>query len=301
MTTTMPPSSTKHLRRYLIARHGETNFNKERRVQGTSDASVLTLDGISQAAALGMYLARRQAGIVIDNDSDENDDGDHSGDGCNKNAAAPAIIQTWCSPLTRCRQTYAAISGCCSSKQNDNDNHHPLPNPTIHTDLREIELCEWQNRLRQEIIDEDSYNWNVFKRDPKMLRLNNGKFAPVLDCWDRGLKNWNAIRSNNAASLVERKKSNNNEEVGAIFIMCHGAIGQCMLLQALGIDIDMYGKSRRYAFDNCECIEIEWADEDECSVRWRRAHAPDMESSKKFKWQSTSASRMASGGLSCSR
>ena len=65
------PKSTKDhlkLRRYLIARHGETNYNKERRVQGTSDASVLTLDGISQASSLGVYIARRQAGELLESD-----------------------------------------------------------------------------------------------------------------------------------------------------------------------------------------------------------------------------------------
>lgn len=36
--------------RYFLARHGQTNFNKEGRIQGTLDTSVLTLDGIAQVS-----------------------------------------------------------------------------------------------------------------------------------------------------------------------------------------------------------------------------------------------------------
>lgn len=267
------------LRRYLIARHGETNYNKERRVQGTSDASVLTLDGISQASSLGVYIARRQAGELLESD------------GCvttaEEESVVPSITRTWCSPLTRCRQTYAAISGCCSTYSSTNS--VVLPEPTIHDDLREIELCTWQDRLRSDIIKNDTTNWNIFKDTPKLLQLpkEGKKFYPVVDCWERGIQNWNTL-------------SENNEEEGAIFIMCHGAIGQCMLLQALGIGIDHYGKSRRYSFDNCECVEIECKDDDdknECghSVRWRRVHPVTTE------WELTSLSRKIGGELMCSR
>ncbi|KAL7530429.1 hypothetical protein ACHAXR_003495 [Thalassiosira sp. AJA248-18] len=295
-TKTPPPPKKSKLRRYLIARHGETNFNKERRVQGTLDtACVLTLDGISQAAALGVYVARRQAGEAPDDADDHDGGGDANNNTTDKKlspSSAPAIARTWCSPLTRCRQTYAAISGCCCSSSSKVP---PLPNPLIHNDLREIEFLHWQGRLRKEIIEQDSENWNVFKSDPKMLRLNNNdkdgtSFAPVVDCWERGMKCWNDIRSRAAVDAAD-----------AIFIMCHGAIGQCMLLQALGLDIEMYGKSRRYSFDNCECIEFEWADDEDdkketCAIRWRRVHPVGS------KWQFTSASRaMAMGGLSCSR
>mmetsp|Transcript_14747 Transcript_14747/g.26761 ORF Transcript_14747/g.26761 Transcript_14747/m.26761 type:complete len:283 (+) Transcript_14747:138-986(+) len=280
---TTPPSTPKKPRRYLLARHGETNFNKEKRVQGTLDTSVLTLEGISQAAALGVYISGRQDGKAKEEE-----------DGSSIEPSLP-ITRTWCSPMTRCRQTYAAISGGCTSSSSYG---HPLPNPTIHADLREIELREWQGRLRQEIIEQDSDNWNTFKKDPRLLRLDGGLFAPVLDCWERGLSNWNVIRSDAAAAAkLESTNDSEDEESAVVFTMCHGAIGQCMLLQALGIDIEMYGKSRRYSFDNCECIEIEWADGEECSTRWRRVHPVVT------KWLSTSASQMmdSSGGLSCGR
>ena len=244
ISTTAPPQTAttpKKLRRYLLARHGETNFNREMREQGTLDTPVLTLEGISQAAGLGMYV--RQRGEASHN---------------------PIITRTWCSPLMRCRQTYAAVAGCC--------HHEPgallLPTPTIRSDLQEINLCEWQGRLTQEIMEVDSVNWNTFVTDPQRLRLDHGTFAPVLDCWERGWKNWQAIRL--AAA--------NEKEDGATFIMCHGGMGQCMLLQALlGIHHDdtsiaMFRQSTKYAFDNGGCIEVEWADDAPCATRWRRVH-----------------------------
>ena len=287
------PKSKDHLklRRYLIARHGETNYNNERRVQGTSDASVLTLDGISQASSLGVYIARRQAGELLECDGSSIIYSQTTT--AEESYAPPSITRTWCSPLTRCRQTYAAISGCCSTYNTKS----VLPEPTIHDDLREIELCTWQNELRSDIIKNDTTNWNIFKDTPKLLQLpKEGKeFYPVVDCWERGIQNWNTIRSDAATT-------NDEQEEGAIFIMCHGAIGQCMLLQALGISIDHYGKSRRYSFDNCECVEIEWKDDDdddnnECgySVRWRRVHPVTTE------WELTSLSRKMGGELMCSR
>ena len=48
-------------RRFLLARHGETNFNAEGRIQGTLDSSQLTLRGIGQAAGLGHYVATHEA------------------------------------------------------------------------------------------------------------------------------------------------------------------------------------------------------------------------------------------------
>jgi broad specificity phosphatase PhoE len=277
--------------------------------------SVLTLDGISQAAALGVYVARRQAGDMLDDIFDESLSSSTT-------AMAPPITRTWCSPLSRCRQTYAAVSGCCSysssssyssysssssSSSNDDDGRRArsLPDPTIHHDLREIELREWEGRLRHEIemspLEIDRMNWQALREDPTSLRLDGGKFAPLLDCWERGVKNWKVIRSDAAASSsfvtpntdanddadttattasnaartsLRVEKKDEVDPSGAVFIMCHGALGKCMLLHALGMGIETYrGKSaREYEFDNCDCVEVEWHDDDDAATRWRRVH-----------------------------
>jgi broad specificity phosphatase PhoE len=242
----------KKVRRFIIGRHGETDFNAERRVQGTSNDSILTNKGISQAAALGIYISKSEA-----------------------------ITRTFCSPLQRCRQTYAKISECCS------DNGNPLPEPTILENLKEIELKEWQGRLRNDIMVEDKTNWEIFKANPCDLRLQDGSFAPVLDCFQRAISNWDVIRADAASNSAD-----------VIFIMCHGAIGQCMLLQALGLDKKEYGKSRRYALDNCECFEVEFeTDESEHSSRWRRIDTSQAVSD----WLSTYSSHLISSTLATSR
>lgn len=239
-------------RRFIIARHGETDFNRERRVQGTSNESALTNKGISQAAALGAYMSKR------DN-----------------------ITRTFCSPLHRCRQTYAQISKVCAS----NDN--ALPEPTILDNLKEIELKEWQGRLRNDIMIEDKTNWDVFRANPCDLRLQNGTFAPVLDCFERASSNWGVIRADAASNSAD-----------VTFIMCHGAIGQCMLLHALGLYKTEYGKTRCYALDNCECFEIEFeSDDSECSSRWRKIDVAQTES----EWMSTSSSQRVCAALTTSR
>lgn len=240
------------MRTYIVARHGETDYNLERRVQGTLNDSILTYKGISQAASLGVYIAKREE----------------------------AITRTYCSPLQRCRQTYAAISGSC------NGFGKLLPDPTIIENLKEIELKEWQGRLREDVMVIDSSNWEIFKKNPCDLRLQNGTFAPVLDCFQRAISTWDYIRTETAS---------NNDDV--VFIMSHGAIGQCMILHALGLDRKEYGKCRRYALDNCECFEIEWADDSEYSSRWRKIDSSQAE----LDWQSTYSAHLLSGTLTSSR
>ena len=231
-------------RRYILARHGETDFNQQGREQGTCDNSVLTLDGIRQAQALGPYLqSRREQG----------------------NSDSPPIDRVWCSPLKRCRQTYEQILLAQEPQQSDDKIFLPQQ-PTIHDGLREIELCEWQGRLTQEIKETDSKNWNTFVNDPAALRLGGGSFAPVLDLWQRAAMNWNTIRQDAA-----------QQNSKAIFILCHGGTGQAMMLQALHEDISIFRRCPDYAFDNCGCFEIEWNDGDDFASRWRRIHPEQTE------------------------
>jgi probable phosphoglycerate mutase len=265
-------SSSIMMRRYIIARHGETNYNKERRVQGTLDSPILTTKGISQASSLGKYLVKRS-----------NNDSSQGGE-------EKEITRTYCSPLQRCRQTYDLISKSYNEVRNDNDNSNNnndddtrlFPQPTIIDNLKEIELKEWQGRLRNDIMEQDKVNWDIFKANSCNLRLQNGTFAPVLDCFQRASECWNVIRANAA--------SNNDDTT---FVMCHGAIGQCMILHALGLEQTEYGKSRRYALDNCECFEIEWADDVKYSNRWRKIDTLQNVSD----WRSTYSSQLVSGVL----
>ncbi|KAL3777273.1 hypothetical protein ACHAW5_006342, partial [Stephanodiscus triporus] len=288
------------------------------RIQGTSDVSVLTLDGISQAAALGAYVARRQVGDATNDDDDDDDDDDEDIGIVSSSdppppppektmaARAPPITRTWCSPLTRCRQTYAV-------SVNDNDESPLLPPPRRSVTAFARSNCA---SGREDCVGRSKCttgeNWNAFVKDPTSLRLDDGKFAPVLDCWERTAAavasssefvSIDDADSSDAALASKRVSSsstssttttkdddsdvgddddddndNDNDTAaaaaanGAVFVMCHGAMLNCMLLRAVGMDVDAYGKSRECEFDNCDCVEVEWYDDDEISMRWRRVH-----------------------------
>ena len=64
ITLTMALEPPQGAQRFLIARHGETNFNAEGRIQGTLDTSVLTARGVRQAEELGCYIAQEEAARI---------------------------------------------------------------------------------------------------------------------------------------------------------------------------------------------------------------------------------------------
>ncbi|KAL9178250.1 hypothetical protein ACHAXT_001794 [Thalassiosira profunda] len=116
-------------------------------------------------------------------------------------------------------------------------------------------------------MKDDGENWELFLSDPTKLRLDGGTFAPVLDCWERGEKNWHAIRSDGAIDAEE-----GDDADGATLIIAHGQMGQCMLLSALGLGVETYGHDPEFIFGNCGCAEIEWADGEGSCRRWRWMH-----------------------------
>jgi broad specificity phosphatase PhoE len=133
---------------------------------------------------------------------------------------------------------------------------------------------------------EDAENWNIFKTNPKELKLRNGTFYPVIDCWNRGKQNW---------EMIQYESSQNDD--GVVFIMCHGAMGQGMLLHSIGLPIELYGKSKKFALDNCDCVEVEWYDGQSTARRWRRVYP------KEGGWEDCAAVRRMFGGdgLGCER
>mmetsp|Transcript_16903 Transcript_16903/g.25434 ORF Transcript_16903/g.25434 Transcript_16903/m.25434 type:complete len:260 (-) Transcript_16903:64-843(-) len=142
--------------RYIFARHGETDFNAEGRIQGCLE-SRLTLRGLEQAAILGHYIAMKES---------------------------KAISQVFCSPMIRARQTLAIINGTCVAIG------QRLPEAAIHYDLREIELGEWQGQLKSEL--RESGEWQKWQNNPENFRL--GDTLPLRNLWERAKNNWQFIR-----------------------------------------------------------------------------------------------------------
>ena len=358
MTRALQPSPAAH--RFLLARHGETNFNAEGRIQGTLDASMLTNRGHQQAKGLGAYVAENEA---------------------------ERIAHVWVSPMRRARQTLEAVEAACAAAG------VALPAATARDDLREIELHHWrpnradenrgcggrltgwrgptvfaeriaapprgttrifqgqsnarsaapknsldgrfprrEGRLKTEIMDD---GWAEWKKDPAaclaradLPLIDRGDAAaatwifsgeksrrrrnvdtpwrrvaapppnyadiqwrqgariryvmpngarPLPDLWKRAVGNWVAIRDGSATAA------------GATLVVSHGALGRCMVAAALGGSMDTF-KSPRYAFDNCECVEVAWEPGAPAASHWRRLHA------EKTPWESAAAQKRAAPG-----
>lgn len=103
---------------YLF-RHGETHWNRQKRIQGHGD-SPLTLKGIEQAKAYGRTLA----GLLGD----------------------PAQWRLICSPLPRCVQTAAIL---CETSGLD------FARIEMDNRLKEISTGHWMGRLKAEMNPED--------------------------------------------------------------------------------------------------------------------------------------------------
>ncbi|MEM1366368.1 MAG: histidine phosphatase family protein [Pseudomonadota bacterium] len=93
-------------RRILFVRHGETDWNAERRMQGQRDTP-LNATGEAQAQTVGTILPRLLSG-----------------------QPAPDL---WCSPLMRCRRTFELAAA-----KYEQATVEPLPTPKFDDRLREI-------------------------------------------------------------------------------------------------------------------------------------------------------------------
>ncbi|KAJ1619180.1 histidine phosphatase superfamily [Pavlovales sp. CCMP2436] len=99
-------------RRFLVARHGETTWNKIEKLQGTLDESTLTPSGEAQALELGRAVAAEEAG---------------------------SIHAVFVSSLGRARQTHEIVRAQFPESME-------VPEATHTYELREIALGKWEVR-----------------------------------------------------------------------------------------------------------------------------------------------------------
>ena len=138
--------------RFLILRHGETNHNAAGIIQGSSDISRLTEKGHEQAQA---------AGIAI--------------------AAKSNIDRTFVSSLTRAQQTLDNVAAAIKL---------PLPQATVLSELREIDLGSWEGRDKAELTKAFPDAYYAWKYDSLGFEVDGN--YPVVDlysaCASRGLR-----------------------------------------------------------------------------------------------------------------
>lgn len=138
----------------LLARHGETRENKERRFQGQNDVP-LSEKGIEQAHALAEAAAAEERPIVA----------------------------LYTSPQRRARQTADVVAERLGLE--------PREDPR----LKEVDVGDWQDRLKDDVEREDPDTWAAFRAAGDRFRFPGGEsfaeqqervIAALVDITQRG-------------------------------------------------------------------------------------------------------------------
>ena len=125
--------------RVIIVRHGQSSYNTERRIQGRSDASVLT--------EKGCFDARKVAAAL----------------------SGLSFTAIYTSPLQRAKQTAEII---LSSLSPDN---HTAPTFATSDKLLEIDLPAWEGMLLSEVREKFSPTYRLWQERPHELRMEVSK------------------------------------------------------------------------------------------------------------------------------
>mmetsp|Transcript_43152 Transcript_43152/g.106557 ORF Transcript_43152/g.106557 Transcript_43152/m.106557 type:complete len:274 (+) Transcript_43152:218-1039(+) len=146
-------------RRFLVARHGETTWNKIEKLQGTLDESTLTPSGEAQALELGRAVAAEEAG---------------------------SIHAVFVSSLGRARQTHEIVRAQFPESME-------VPEATHTYELREIALGKWEGRLKHELATgADADEWRRWKARPSEFGFEDG-FYPLRELMKRAERCWSEI------------------------------------------------------------------------------------------------------------
>lgn len=177
----------------LLARHGETTENRERRFQGQKDVP-LNDRGREQARALADLAARED------------------------------LAALYTSPLVRARET-AEIVG-------ERIGLEPRPDDR----LKEVDVGEWQDRLKDDVKREDPEGWAAFERAGEDFRFPGGEsFAEQQERVIAAL-----------ADIAQRG------ELPAL-VVCHRGVVRCALAHAHRRGLDTYHEWR---VPNAELIRL---------------------------------------------
>lgn len=150
--------------RVILIRHGQSNFNTRRIIQGRCDQSVLTDLGRNQATQVAIALQ----GLAID--------------------------AFYCSPLQRARQTAETI---CQQLQ-------PAPPLTTNELLREVDLPLWEGMAVSDVKAQFPEAYDQWKHQPHefSMALASGTHFPVLSLREQAKAFWEEILSRHQGQTV---------------------------------------------------------------------------------------------------
>lgn len=145
--------------RVIIVRHGQSNYNAQKLIQGRNDESVLTEKGRLDAKIAGDSLSL----LPID-----------------------AI---YCSPLQRAKATAEIIHSCFASP----------PNLSATEKLMEIHLPLWEKRHKQEVAETFHTDYRCWKERPHEFKMvlstseGQSEHFPVLALYQQAQEFWQKI------------------------------------------------------------------------------------------------------------
>ncbi len=128
--------------RLLLVRHGLSSFNKELRIQGRSDLSILSEEGVSQAISTGKRLNE------------------------------VSINHAYSSPLQRAKETTKNIL-----KQQNKE-----ITPIFTNELLEVDLGHWSGLTQEEVESKYPKEYKTWKQEPKsliMTREGGSSYNPI--------------------------------------------------------------------------------------------------------------------------
>ncbi len=144
--------------RVIIVRHGQSNYNAKKMIQGRCDESVLTDKGIADARLVGKALN------------------------------AVTIDGFYCSPLQRAKQTAEIIHSSLEVP--------PALQPT--QELMEVDLPLWEKMRKDEVQVKYEQEYRAWKEQPdkfKMVLPDGQEHYPVLSLYDQAKQFWQSLIS----------------------------------------------------------------------------------------------------------
>jgi broad specificity phosphatase PhoE len=188
--------------RWLLLRHGQTDFNAAGRVQGSSDSSRLSPEGVEQARAVGRFLAK----LPID--------------------------RVYVSPLTRAQETLERAEEVAGRTFADSK--------AVINDLREVDLHEWEGLYKQKIKEKWPGIYEQWRGDsPGDFRLESGAY-PIRDLWARASRVWEQLLQE--AGAEEGAESLALLGTKSTLVTGHNGINQALLARALGLSEEAFRK-----------------------------------------------------------
>ena len=147
--------------RWLLLRHGQTDYNAAGRVQGSSDTSRLSEEGQMQAREVGKFLGTLNIDYV------------------------------YVSPLSRAQDTLKEAEEAAGKTFADTK--------VVVNDLREVDLHEWEGLYKKAIKEQWPDTYELWRgKNPEEMQLASGRY-PIRDLWQRAAAVWGQLLADAAS------------------------------------------------------------------------------------------------------